>query len=762
MSQMPSINSDKQLLVDLEDYVAATQPEFELIGGEADILQIASNLSRSSANNIIFVGPSGVGKTSVLYGIAAKLKAATDDPEIATEVGLPLEMVGKTFLRLDVDGLFDTNEPRKIQEDIKRIFAELERPGEPILIIEDINDFLRALDNNQCHGMLSSFMRKLRYREFQTVWMVRDDMSKNRLEEVMDCHSEIRELFTVIEKKEPQEQEVIKILTGRKTQLEGHYEGLNISEGAILEVIKLTHAYPNLKMWTRHQPARGINLLDRMASKFVSRAQTRPPELTDLEASLAKEEGATERESLLTRIETVREDWKSKARLLYQYQGQFRKWQKKFAELENRLHAAQDSLRHALEEERKDAGHATEITAYDLDQHKTSEIRDLEVDLRTAGNNLEKVAEASRKLKCTVNNSFVLLKENVDSIFGELSQIPVSDLNEDETERILHLNERIKQSVYGQDECVDIIANTIKSAKAGLKSPKRPMGIFICLGSSGVGKSYLAEVVAQELFNDSDSITPFDMSEFMEKHTVSQLKGAPPGYAGYGDGGRLTNAVREKPYQAILLDEVEKAHPDVFKILLQVFNDGRLSDENGTARFNNTVFFLTTNLAQELAMSGEVDAHSAEGREAIICELKRHFPQELLNRVDEFLLFNPLKPEHIKKVIQRDLKELNQKESLRLKGITVNLSDSDVDRIVAGKYRVEEGARQVQKFIENRMSAGLVPILLENQNVGGGVIEVHYAPESKDSFEYHFTRAVGDSSAEDVDSQGANAALAPA
>lgn len=738
MSKSSAIDPDEQLLVRLEDYIAATHPQFELVGSQKEMLLLASNLARSASNNIIYVGPSGVGKTSDIYGIAMRLKLATDDPDKATEIGLPLEMVGKNFVRLDVDGLFDTDEPKKIQEDIQQVFRELARPGDHILVIEDINDFLRALENNQCHGMLSSLVRKLRHREFQTVWMVRDDNSKHRLEEVMDCHSEIRELFTIIEKKEPKETEIFDILDGRKKQLESHYEGLTISEEAIREVIKLTHAYPNLKLWTRQQPARGINLLDRIASKFVARAQTRPPELIQLESKLAATQDPAQQESLLADIKAIKDDWKAKSRTLYQYQGQLRKWQQKYAELEIKLRKVRESLRRSLEEERAQTSSSAPVTDYDLDQFKTGEMRELEEDLRKASGNIEKILEAARALKCTINNRFVLSKDNVDEIFGELSQIPVSDLSEDETERILNLNERIRESVYGQDECVDIIANTIKSAKAGLKSPKRPMGIFICLGSSGVGKSYLAEIVAKELFNDANSITPFDMSEFMEKHTVSQLKGAPPGYAGHGEGGRLTNTVREKPYQAILLDEVEKAHPDIFKILLQVFNDGRLSDELGTARFNNTVFFLTTNLAQELAINGNIDAHSAEGREAIIRELKRHFPQELLNRIDEFLLFNPLKPEHIRRVILRDLKELNDKESLQEKNIRIVLSDEDIEQIVADKYRVEEGARQVQKFIENRMSAGLVPIILEHQNSKGGVIEVRYAPMAKAGFTYEF------------------------
>jgi ATP-dependent Clp protease ATP-binding subunit ClpB len=737
MTKSPGTAKD-DLLIKLEEYISLTHPEFELAGCENEVIRLCSNLSRSTSHNIIYAGPSGVGKTADLYGIAMKLKQATDDPASATAIGLPLEMAGKNFLRLDVDNLFDDHDPRLIQENIKRVFVQLEQPGEHVLVIEDANDFLKALTNNQCFGMLSSLMGKLRRREFQTFWMVREEAGKNRLEELLDSHSEIRELFTVIEKAEPNENQILRVLNLRKKRMEAHYEGLTISDEAVLEVVKLTLAYPNLKMWTQQQPARSISLLDRIASKFIARAQTRPPELAALEEDLAAldENAAPRRQELTKRIEVVTAEWKTKAQKLFQVQAKFREWQQKYSQIEREQAAARTALIQDLQEEKEAAGERTEVTDYEVDQRKTPDMRRLEEELRVARGNLDKITKATTELKATINAQFVLGKREVDDIFGDLSGIPVADLDADETEKILNLDRKLKASVYGQDAVIDIMADTIKSAKAGLKSPKRPMGIFICLGSSGVGKSYLAQVVARELFGGDDSLTQFDMSEFMEKHTVSQLKGAPPGYAGYGEGGRLTNAVRRKPYQAILLDEVEKAHPDIFKILLQVFNDGRLSDELGTVHYNNTVIFLTTNLAQQLALEGKIDPHSPEGREAVIAELKQHFPQELLNRVDEFLLFNPLSAQHIKRVVQRDIAELNAKSALQEKNIRVTLSDEDIDRIVEDKYRVEEGARQVQKFIENRMSAGLVPILLQYQKGGGGTIQVRYAPELPAAFAY--------------------------
>lgn len=749
-------NDSEKLVLNIAEYVQENDPAFELIGYEADIERICSILGKESQNNIILTGLSGVGKSAILQGIAKRRQQAIENPQKASEMGIPLHMVGREFLKLDVDALFDFEDPEKIKADIKRVFKELDKPGDHVLVIEDTNDFFRGIENHQTFGLMSSFMRKLRHKDFQTIWMVRDEVGKNRLDDIFDRHSEIRELFTVVEKKEPKEDEIKNILQARKVRLEGHFEGLHITDEALEEVIKLPHLYPNLSVWTRHQPARSLDLLDRIASKFVSRAQTKPPELETLEEALAELDAAHQdnkddrdylrsHKELTGQIDEIRAAWADSAAKLYTIQAKMSETTKTLDSVTSKLEDENTALREKLEQEfRNDPDKKNEdVTDFDLNQRKTEKIRKLEEQLRSVNNDIQRIQDVAAKHKQSINNQFTLSKDAVDQIFGEITGIPVADLDEDESEKILNLDREIKESVFGQDESVDIVSNTIKSAKAGLKSPKRPMGIFICLGSSGVGKSYLAEIVASKLYGDKQSMTTFDMSEFMEKHTVSQLKGAPPGYAGYGEGGRLTNAVRSKPYQAILLDEVEKAHKDVFKILLQVFNDGRLSDELGTAKFNNTVFFLTTNLGQHLALEGEIDPASPEGREAVIHELRAHFPQELLNRVDEFLLFNTLEPEHIAQVIHRDIRELNKTEALEDKNIQVNLPEEDIHAIIEDKYRREEGARQVQKFIENRMSAGLVPILLKQpKGSQGGTIEVRYN-RKKNGFDYEFVAEDG-------------------
>ncbi|ETX07063.1 MAG: hypothetical protein ETSY2_13360 [Candidatus Entotheonella gemina] len=737
----PAMYSEEKLLVDLEDYVLDVDPDFTLVGN-SHIELLSSILAQPSQHNILYAGPSGVGKTATIHGMAHRKQLAVADPEKATETGLPLHMVDRRFLLLDVNALFDRNDTSVIGRDIHLIFAELEKPGHHVLVIEDGNDLLRGIQDHQVYGLISSLMKELKRGRFQTIWMIREEPGRNKLAEVLDCHSDVRELFTVVEKAEPARDEIHAILAARKHRLEAHFEGLAITDAAIEEIVSLTTQYPALKLWTRQQPSCSITLLERIASTYVSRGQTRPPELREREARLAsvvaqlngseagEKDGAAalkaEKIELERQIGDYEAKWKQQAQQLYKVQALMREHQTKLTIAERKLDEHMEALRRKLWDEKSDG---SEPSPREIEIAKTEEIRQVEEDLRKINHNLTRIVDTARQLKSEVNTQLTLDTVDVQAIFSEISGIPVADLDEDEADKILHLDQTIKEKVYGQDESVDIVAGTIKAARVGLKGAKGTMGVFICLGSSGVGKSYMAEVVAEALFGAKDAMTPFDMSEYMEKHTVSQLKGAPPGYAGYGEGGRLTNAVREKPYQAVLLDEVEKAHPDVFKILLQVFNDGRLSDELGTVRFNKTVFFLTTNIGQELALSGKIDPATAAGRQAIIQELKVFFPQEFLNRVDEFLLFNPLGPAHVCQIVRRDLKELNRNEGLLQKAMTVHLPDDDIQRLVDDKYRVEEGARQVQKFIENRMNPHLVPILLKHEGQKGGVIQARYSPD---------------------------------
>lgn len=712
-----------ELLHDLEDYVAAMNPDFNLVG-DGDIERISSILGQSNNSNIIYVGRSGLGKTATIEGIAKRKMDTINGTLGEGEKRLPLHMIDRRFLVLDVNTLFEENDPEKIQQDIRKIFAELEKPGNHVLIIEDANDWLRGIEDNQCQGLISTFVRELKKGAFQSILMVRDEAGKNNLGAVLGAHSEMTELFTILEKKAPSKDEVLKIIERTKPALEKHHDGLHITDEANAEIVNLTFLYPNLRIYLREQPSRSLRMRDQVASTFVSRMQSRPPELDALNTEMAKlgEGDAAGRAAIQEKIDAVTEVWENRARALGKAYLDKRRLEKDEIELEGELEKLNGALREKLTAEK-----GKEPTEGEFAAMKTPDIKEAEKYLRETRKAVVEANDRAKALKGEHNDKLTLEVSHVREFFSEISGIPAKELNANEATKALGLDTRLKEKVYGQDDAVETIAGAIKRAKAGLKEPEQPIGSFMLLGSSGLGKSYIGECLAEDLYEDKNALTVFDMSEFMEKHTVSRLIGAPPGYAGYGEGGKLTNAVRERPYQVILLDEVEKAHPDVFKILLQVLDKGRLSDELGTVDFRNTVIIMTTNLGQH--MSFDPERNSSNSEEEIKGEARKLFPQELVNRVDSFLLLKAHTPENIERILQRDLKSLNKK--LSGKSMEVELPEADMKALVADKYKVEEGARQIQKFVKTNMTNKIADIVLSHsEDRQGGKITASYSPEN--------------------------------
>lgn len=711
-----------ELLYDLEDYVAAMHPDFNLVG-EGDIEKISSILGQSQNSNLIYVGKSGLGKTATINGIAKRKKDTIEGTLGEGEKRLPLHMIDRRFLVLDVNTLFEENDPEKIQQDIKKIFTELEKPGNNVLIIEDANDWLKGIEDNQCQGLISTFVRELKKGAFQSILMVRDEPGKNNLGAVMGCHSEMTELFTIMEKKAPNKDEVLKIMERSKPGLEKHHDGLHITDEANEEIVNLTFLYPNLRIYMREQPSRSLRMRDQIASTFVSRMQSRPKELDELEGKMEKlgDEKEAERAELQDRIDEINDVWETRARALGKAYLEKRKHEKDVVELEGNYETHIAELKERISSEK-----GREATEGELAAMKTQDIKDIEKYLRETRKAVEEANTRAKELKGEHNDQLTLNTSDVRDFFSEISGIPAKDLNANEAMKALDLDSRLKEKVYGQDDAVDTIAGAIKRAKAGLKDPQQPIGSFMLLGSSGLGKSYLGECLAEDLYEDKESLTVIDMSEYMEKHTVSRLIGAPPGYAGYGEGGKLTNAVRARPYQVIMLDEIEKAHPDVFKILLQVLDKGRLSDELGTVDFRNTVIIMTTNLGQQ--MSFDPNRNSSNSEDEIKNEARKLFPQELVNRVDSFLLLKAHSPANIEKIIKRDIGSLNK--LLSGKHIDLTLPQDDLKVLIADKYKVEEGARQIQKFVKTNMTNKIADIVLEHsESKEGGSIIAKYDPE---------------------------------
>ncbi len=715
------------LLHDLEDHIGSNA-DFNLVR-DGDIERISSILGQSQNSNIIYVGKSGLGKTATINGIAKRKLQTINGTLPEGESRLPLHMIDRRFLVLDVNTLFEENDPDKIQQDIRKIFAELEKPGEHVLIIEDANDWLKGIEDNQCQGLISTFVRELKKGAFKSILMVRDEPGKNNLGQVMSCHSEMAELFTILEKKPPAKDDVLEIMRRSKAALESHHDGLHITDEANEEIVNLTFLYPNLRIYMREQPARSLRMRDQIASTFVSRRQSRPLELDNLETKLSSIEKSIEssgvsddlerkKSEISAQIDAINQVWEKRARDLGKAYLEKRQHEKDLSDLETEHETKLDALKEKFREEK-----GKEPSESDISSIKTAEIKDIEKYIRETRKEAEAANERAKVLKGEHNDQLTLDKTDIRGLFGELSGIPAKDMNVDEATKALGLDTRLKDKIFGQDDAVDTIAGAIKRAKAGLKDPQKPIGSFMLLGSSGIGKSYLGECLAEDLYDDKDSLTTFDMSEFMEKHTVSRLIGAPPGYAGYGEGGALTNAVRAKPYQVIMLDEIEKAHPDVFKILLQVLDKGRLSDELGTVDFRNTVFIMTTNLGQHMSF----DAHrTSENSDAEIKgEARKIFPQELVNRVDSFLLMKAHTPENIERIVNREIGSLNKR--MKERGIEVSLPSDSISALVADKYKPEEGARQVLKFLQNRMTDKIADIVLaHSSSKEGGVIAVSY------------------------------------
>jgi ATP-dependent Clp protease ATP-binding subunit ClpA len=675
------------LLTNLDVILETEQDTFSFVG-PGDAAEIASILGQSDYNNIIYVGRSGVGKTANIFGLA---QAQKEDPETSS-VALPLHMISREFYIMNVGETFAGSD-EQIRENIKEVFKELSKPGCSVLVIEDANDFLEAIEDHNVPGVVSSFMGELRKGTFQCIWMVREVPGLNsKLTDVLECHSDVEELFTVLRKEPAEHDNILRIVGDRSKVLERHHQGLTINEDAATEIVELTLAYPSLAIYQREQPARALRMLDSIASRFITN-------------TTQNNGGAEQWKEAVRKLQALNKD-KNEAELLKLKQ-------------ENILAEEAQKTKERLEE---DLHVDREIDSYDMSIAKSSETREAEEMLRHIAKELNRIMPAIEAVKDEVNTSLTLDISAVRSIFAEISGIPSGDLNDNESEKVMAIEATMKKHIYGQDEAVETIAGAIKRAHAGLKEADEPIGGFILLGSSGVGKTYLGEILAETLFGDRENFTSFDMSEFMEKHTIAKLIGAPPGYAGYGSGGALTNTVREKPYQVILLDEVEKAHPDVFKILLQVLDKGRLSDELGTADFTNTIILLTTNIAQHLSLEG-ADPSTEETRETVIEELRAIFPQELINRVDDFLLFNALLAEHIEAIVRREIKKINKRLAKRT-AVTVVLDEASIKKLVEEKYKKEEGSRQVLKFIGNNLERKVADIVL-NHPEGGAIVATY-------------------------------------
>ncbi|MDO4527284.1 MAG: ATP-dependent chaperone ClpB [bacterium] len=663
-----------------------------VIGRDGEIRDVIRILSRKTKNNPVLIGEPGVGKTAIVEGLAQRIVRG-DVPE-----GLK----DRTIFALDMTALMAGAKYRgDFEERLKAVLKEIKASeGRILLFIDEIHTIVGAGKTEGSSDAGNMLKPMLARGELHCIGAT--TLNEHRL--YMEKDKALERRFQPVMVEAPTVEDTISILRGLKEKFEAHHN-VRILDTALVNAAVLSDRY----VQDRFLPDKAIDLLDEACAAIRTEMDSMPAELDELarkvmrleieEAALAKEKDAASKK----RLEELR---KELANEKAQADGLTARWQeeKKAHELSKTLREKLDNARHALEKAQReyDYNKAGEL------QYKT--IPELEAQL----------AASATSTESTIMREEVGPEEIAEAV-SRWSGIPVAKLLEGEREKLLEMATHIKAKVIGQDEAVDAVSDAVLRARAGIKSRQKPIGAFLFLGPTGVGKTELARVLAEQLFDSRDAMTRIDMSEYMEKHSVSRLVGAPPGYVGYEEGGQLTEAVRRKPYSVILLDEIEKAHPDVFKLFLQVFDDGRLTDNKGTTvSFKNTLLIMTSNLGSSLISAAE---EKGEAIEPLVQEvLKQHFPPEFLNRIDETLVFNPLSKESLTKIIDLQLADLNQR--LAEQDLTLEVSPETREAILEEGYDPDFGARPLKRVIQRKLETPIARDILRGLYPPGSTLRI--------------------------------------
>ncbi len=648
-----------------------------VIGRDAEIRRVIRILSRKTKNNPVLIGEPGVGKTAIVEGLAQRI-VRKDVPE-----GLK----DKTIFSLDMSSLIAGAKYRgEFEERLKAVLNEVKKSnGRILLFIDELHTIVGAGKSDGAMDAGNMLKPMLARGELHCIGATTLDEHRKYIEK--DPALERRFQQVLVE--EPTVEDTISILRGLKERFEIHH-GVNIHDRALVTAAVLSDRY----ITERFLPDKAIDLIDEACATIRTEIDSMPSELDEVtrkimqleieEAALSKEKDQASQE----RLEALR---KELANFKENAHAMKAKWDEEKKELQiiQQLREQLEALRRSLEDAE---------AKYDL--NKAAELRHgkipaLEKQLKEKEQQLTKSEKEGRLLREEVT------EEEVAEIVGRWTGIPVSRLVEGEREKLLRLDQILHERVIGQDEAVQLVADAVIRARAGVKDPYRPIGSFIFLGPTGVGKTELAKALAESLFDSEEHMIRIDMSEYMEKHAVSRLIGAPPGYVGYEEGGQLTEAVRRKPYSVILLDEIEKAHPEVFNILLQMLDDGRITDSKGrVVDFKNTVIIMTSNIGSAHLLEGLTDSGqiSEPVREKVLAQLRHHFRPEFLNRVDDTILFKPLTVKEISGIVGKLVNELQ--ERLQDRQIKLSLTDETKMFIANEGFDPVYGARPLKRFIQ--------------------------------------------------------------
>ena len=678
-----------------------------VMGRDEEIRRVLQILSRRTKNNPILIGEPGVGKTAIAEGIAHRIISG-DVPE---------NLMDKTLYSLDMGALVAGAKYKgEFEERLKSVVNEVTKSdGQIILFIDEIHTLVGAGGGEGAMDAANILKPALARGELRAIGAT----TLNEYQKYFEKDKALERRFQKVMVEEPDTESAISILRGIKDKYEFHHK-IRIKDEAIIAAVEMSQRYIS----DRFLPDKAIDLIDEASAKLRMEINSKPEELDVLDRKLMQMEielAAISREGNQTKIDHLKEDI---AKIMEERNQINAKWLSEKQKSEDLTQIKKDIESLKLEAERAqrmgDYAKVSEIQ-YGKLREKEEELQQLELVMQNQQNELVKEEVTA---------------ENISEVISKWTGIPVTKLLQSEREKLLHLEEELHKRVVGQEEAIQAVADAIRRNRAGLNDEKKPIGSFMFLGTTGVGKTELAKALAEFLFDDENNMTRIDMSEYQEKHSVSRLVGAPPGYVGYDEGGQLTEAVRRRPYSVVLLDEVEKAHPDVFNTLLQVLDDGRLTDNKGRlVNFKNTIIIMTSNLGSHIIQENFENLNEenhleivAKTKDEVFDLLKQTLRPEFLNRIDETVLFQPLSRNEIGRIVQFQLRDINK--MLDSRNIILTATQEAIDFILKKGYDVSFGARPLKRVVQQEVLNRLSKEILAGKINDGDRITLDYFGES--------------------------------